>query len=125
MEIRVCLADITNHLILSPHSAFRPACQDDFYMEKEEVYFRALSAFGNEKMELDLLRDPHKRTLKVEEMVRADHYLDLFKTLKAWDLMLDKDLPDRLPIEEIKKARLPILVYLPAPARTFRIFGLG
>lgn len=76
-------------------------------------------------MELDLLRDPYQPTLKVEEMVRADHYLDLFKILKAWDLMLDKDLPDKPPIEEIKKARLPILVYLPAPARAFGIFGLG
>lgn len=94
-------------------------------MEQEELYFRALSAFGNETMELDLLRDTYQPTLKVEEMVRADHYLDLFKTLKAWDLMLDKDSPDKPPIEEIKKVRSPMLVYLPAPDRTFRIFRLG
>lgn len=75
MEICVCLADVPNHLILSPHSAFCPACQDDVYMEQEELYFHALSALGKETMELDLFRDRHQRTLKAEDVVRADHSL--------------------------------------------------
>ncbi|KAF5657829.1 hypothetical protein FDENT_14169 [Fusarium denticulatum] len=38
MKIRVCLADIPNHLILSPASAFRDSCPADVYKKMVNTY---------------------------------------------------------------------------------------
>lgn len=48
-----------------------------------------------------------------EQLRRQELYPDMFKKLKSRVVMLDEDLPYKPTVEEIRKARLPMLVYLP------------
>ncbi|KAF5606337.1 uncharacterized protein FSUBG_6171 [Fusarium subglutinans] len=123
MDIRVCLADFTNHLILTPASAFGDSSPADVYKKMLDTYNNAQEEMvqGMVSMLQGQVLSPPSRSLV--EMIRAGAYRDLRKDLEAWDLMLDKELPHMPTVEEIRKARLPMLVYVPLPPGVLSIMG--
>ncbi|KAF5682017.1 hypothetical protein FCIRC_5229 [Fusarium circinatum] len=123
MEIRVCLADIPNRLILSLPSAFRDSCPADVYKKMVATYDNAKEETiqGMASVLQGQGSSPPSRSLV--EMIRAGVYRDLLKDLEAWDLMLDNELPHKPTVEEIRKARLQMRVYVPLPPAVFSIMG--
>ncbi|KAF5987679.1 hypothetical protein FBULB1_1836 [Fusarium bulbicola] len=124
MDVRVCLADIPIHLILSPPSAFRDSCPADVYKKIVDTYQNAQEETIQGVVSMLQGQGLSPPSHSLVEMVRAGVYRDLLIYLKAWDLMLDKDLPYKPTVEEIRNARLPMLVYVPCPPVVIGIMGL-